>query len=45
MSFHAKQFLREHKDVAETIERKLREHSGTVATTMLASEEEQEAAE
>jgi recombination protein RecA len=42
---NAKQFLREHKDVAETVERKLREQSGTVANAMLASEEEQEAAE
>jgi recombination protein RecA len=42
---NAKQFLREHKDVAEAIERRLREKSGTVADAMLASEEEQEAAE
>ena len=42
---NAKQFLREHKDVAELVERKLREQAGTVATAMLASEEEQEAAE
>jgi recombination protein RecA len=42
---NAKQFLREHKDVAELVERKLREQSGTVANAMLASEEEQEAAE
>jgi recombination protein RecA len=42
---NAKQFLREHKDVAETVERKLRDQSGTVANAMLASEEEQEAAE
>ena len=42
---NAKMFLREHKDVAEAIERKLREKSGTVADAMLASEEEVEAAE
>jgi recombination protein RecA len=42
---NAKQFLRDHKDVAETVERKLRDQSGTVANAMLASEEEQEAAE
>ncbi len=42
---NAKIFLREHKDVAEAIERKLREKSGTVADAMLASEEEVEAAE
>ncbi len=42
---NAKLFLREHKDVAEAIERKLREKSGTVADAMLASEEEPEAAE
>jgi recombination protein RecA len=42
---NAKLFLREHKDVAETIERKLREKSGVVADAMLASEEEVEAAE
>jgi recombination protein RecA len=42
---NAKQFLREHKEVAEAVERKLRERSGTVANTMLASEEEAEAAE
>ena len=42
---NAKQFLREHKDVAEAVERKLREQSGSVANAMLASEEEAEAAE
>jgi recombination protein RecA len=42
---NAKQFLRDHKDVAETVERKLREQAGQVADGMLASEEEQEAAE
>jgi recombination protein RecA len=42
---NAKIFLREHKDVAEAIERRLREKSGTVADAMLASEEEVEAAE
>jgi recombination protein RecA len=42
---NAKQFLREHKDVAETLERKIREQSGVMATAMLATEEEPEAAE
>jgi recombination protein RecA len=42
---NAKQFLRDHKDVADLVERKLREQSGSVASGMLASEEEQEAAE
>jgi recombination protein RecA len=42
---NAKQFLRDHKDVADTVERKLREQAGQVADGMLASEEEQEAAE
>jgi recombination protein RecA len=42
---NAKQFLRDHPDVAATVERKLREQSGTVADAMLASEEEAEAAE
>jgi recombination protein RecA len=42
---NAKQFLRDHKEVAELVERKLREQSGNVADGMLASEEEQEAAE
>ena len=36
---NAKQFLREHKDVAEGIERRVREQSGVVANLMLAAEE------
>jgi recombination protein RecA len=42
---NAKQFLREHAEVAELIERRVREHSGVMATAMLASEEEAEAAD
>jgi recombination protein RecA len=36
---NAKQFLREHKDVAESIERRVREQSGVVANLMLAAED------
>ena len=39
----AKQFLREHKDVAEGIERRVREQSGVVANLMLATEESETA--
>jgi recombination protein RecA len=42
---NAKQFLRDHKDVAEALERKIREQSGVMANAMLATEEEAEAAE
>ncbi len=42
---NAKQFLREHAEVADLIERRVREHSGVMATAMLASEEEAEAAD
>jgi recombination protein RecA len=42
---NAKQFLRDHKDVAEAIERKVREQSGVVANTMLATEDMEEEAE
>ena len=42
---NAKQFLRDHPEVGAVVERKLREQSGNVANAMLASEEEQEAAE
>jgi recombination protein RecA len=42
---NAKQFLRDHPEVAATVERKLREQSGNVANAMLATEEEAEAAE
>jgi recombination protein RecA len=40
---NAKQFLREHKDVAEAIEKKIREHAGTVANSMMASTDSEEA--
>ena len=45
---NAKQFLREHKDVADSIERRIRERAGVVADAMLVSateEEEREAAD
>jgi recombination protein RecA len=42
---NAKQFLREHAEVAELIERRVREQSGMMATVLLASEEEAEAAD
>jgi recombination protein RecA len=43
---NAKQFLREHRDVADSVERRLREQSGAVASAMMvASETETEAAE
>jgi len=42
---NAKQFLREHPEVAEAVERKVREQSGMMATAMLATEEEAEAAD
>jgi recombination protein RecA len=42
---NAKQFLRDHKDVAEAIERKVREQSGVVANAMLATEDMDEEAE
>src|SRR5271167_1407234 len=40
---NAKVFLREHKDIADQIEVKVRDQSGVVANTMLASEESEEA--
>ncbi len=40
---NAKQFLRDHKDIADRIEAKIRELSGVVANTMLASEDAEEA--
>jgi recombination protein RecA len=40
---NAKVFLREHKDIADQIEVKVREQSGVVANTMLASEDSEEA--
>ncbi len=42
---NAKQFLREHKDLAEAIERKIRDQSGVVANLMLAAVEDNETAE
>jgi len=39
---NAKQFLRDHKDIADRIEAKIREQSGVVANTMLASEDAEE---
>ena len=40
---NAKQFLRDHKDLAEAIENKVREQSGVVANAMLAVDEAEEA--
>ncbi len=42
---NAKQFLRDHKDMAELIEKKVREQSGVVANSMLAPPEEGDDAE
>ncbi len=42
---NAKQFLRDNKEIAEAIERRIREQSGMMASAMLASEEEAEAAD
>ena len=42
---NAKQFLRDNKEVAATIERKVREQAGVVANTMLAEPEPGEEAE
>ncbi len=42
---NAKQFLREHPEVADAVERKVREQSGVMANAMLATEEEAEAAD
>jgi recombination protein RecA len=42
---NGKQFLRDHKDFAEAIERKVREQSGVVANAMLATEDMDEEAE
>ena len=42
---NAKQFLRDHKDMAEVIEKKVREQSGVVANSMLAPPEEGDDAE
>ncbi len=40
---NAKQFLREHKDIAERIEAKIRDQSGVVANAMLMTEDVEEA--
>ncbi len=40
---NAKQFLRDHKDVAEAVERRMRDQSGTMATAMTVAAEEAEA--
>jgi recombination protein RecA len=42
---NAKQFLRDHKDLADAIEHKVREHAGVVANGMLATADEAEEAE
>ena len=42
---NSKQFLRDHKDVAEAIERKVRDQSGVVANSMLDTSDEVEEAE
>jgi len=41
---NAKQFLRDHKDIADTIEAKIRELSGVVTNAMMASEDSEETA-
>ena len=40
---NAKQFLRDHKDMADAIERKVREQSGVVANSMMTTDEGEEA--
>ncbi len=42
---NAKQFLRDHKDIAATIEAKVRASSGVVSNTMIGSPDEEEMAE
>ena len=42
---NAKQFLREHRDIADAIEAKVREQSGVIANTMLAAVDDTEEAE
>ena len=42
---NAKQFLRDHRSLADSIEVKVREHSGVIANTMLAAPDEAEEAE
>jgi recombination protein RecA len=42
---NAKQFLREHRTLADAIETKVREQSGVIANTMLATVDDSEEAE
>jgi recombination protein RecA len=42
---NAKQFLREHRDLSESIEVKVREHSGVIANLMLSTADDPEEAE
>jgi recombination protein RecA len=42
---NAKQFLREHSDLAEAIEAKVREHAGVVANLMISTADDQDEAE
>jgi recombination protein RecA len=42
---NAKSFLRDHRDVAEAIERRVREQSGVVANAMMATPDDGEEAE
>jgi recombination protein RecA len=42
---NAKQFLREHRNLADAIEAKVREQSGVIANTMLAAVDDTEEAE
>lgn len=42
---NAKQFLRDHQDMAEAIEAKVRDHAGVVANAMMSTAEDQEDAE
>lgn len=42
---NAKQFLRDHRNLADAIEAKVREHSGVIANTMLTTADETEEAE
>jgi recombination protein RecA len=42
---NAKQFLRDHREIAEAIERRVRDQSGVVANSMLAANEDGEEAE
>jgi recombination protein RecA len=42
---NAKQFLREHREIADAIETKVREHSGVIANLMMTTPDEGEEAE